>query len=97
MLIGKSLRDTQDGVTMKTSSPLRRKEPAMLLLLRFTGHKKLASVLGLVTTIAGLTFGVVTHNHMWLITSLVGLGLSFLQIRHQRQEAAAAGSAAGKS
>jgi hypothetical protein len=82
---------------MKSSSPLRRKEPAMLLLLRFTGHKKLASVLGLLTTFAGLAFGIVTHNHVWLITALLGLGLSFLQIRHQRQEAAAAGSAADKS
>jgi hypothetical protein len=89
----KNLRITQLGVTMKSSSPLRRKEPAMLLLLRFTGHKKLASVLGLLTTVAGLTFGILTHNHMWLITSLVGLGLSFLQLRHQRQEAS---SAAGR-
>ena len=65
----------------------------MLLLLRFTGHKKLASVLGLLTTFAGLAFGIVTHNHVWLITALLGLGLSFLQIRHQRREASAAGSA----
>jgi hypothetical protein len=40
----------------------------MLLLLRFTGHKK-----------------------------ILGLGLSFLQIRHQRREASAAGSATTKS
>ena len=65
----------------------------MLLLLRFTGHKKLASVLGLLTTFAGLAFGIVTHNHMWLITALLGLGLSFLQIRHQRREATAGGTA----
>jgi hypothetical protein len=26
---------------------------------------------------------------VWLITGLLGLGLSFLQIRHQRREAAA--------
>jgi hypothetical protein len=97
MLDEKILRDTQNDGTMKSSSPSRRKEPAMLLLLRFTGHKKLASVLGLLTTIAGLAFGVVTHNHVWLITALLGLALSFLQLRHQRREAAAAGPAAGKS
>ncbi len=64
----------------------------MLLLLRFTGHKKLATILGLLITVAGLTFAVVTHNHTWLITALVGLGLSFLQIRHQRREGSAAKS-----
>jgi hypothetical protein len=69
----------------------------MLLLLRFTGHKKLASVLGLLTTVAGLTFAVVTHNHVWLVTALLGLGLSFLQIRHQRREAAAGESSTGSS
>jgi hypothetical protein len=74
---------------MTLSSPSWRKEPAVLLLHRFTGHKKLASVLGLLTTVAGLAFGVVTHNHVWLVTALLGLGLSFL-IRHQRREAAAA-------
>jgi hypothetical protein len=59
----------------------------MVLLLRFTGHKKIATILSLLTTIAGLTFAVLTHNHTWLITGLVGLGLSFLQIRHQHREA----------
>jgi hypothetical protein len=39
---------------------------------------------------------VLTHNHVWLITGLLGLGLSFLQIRHQRREATA-GSTASKS
>ena len=68
----------------------------MLLLLRFTGHKKIANILSVLTTVAGLTLAVVTRNHVWLITGLLGLGLSFLQIRHQRR-AAAAGSAAGKS
>jgi hypothetical protein len=58
----------------------------MLLLLRFTGHKKLANILSLLTTVAGLTLAVLTHNHMWLITGLLGLGLSFLQLRHQRRE-----------
>jgi hypothetical protein len=28
---------------MGSSSPLRRKEPAMVLLLRFTGHTKIAA------------------------------------------------------
>ena len=60
----------------------------MVLLLRFTGHKKIATILSLLTTVAGLTFAVLTHNHTWLITGLVGLGLSFLQIRHQHREAA---------
>ena len=59
----------------------------MLLLLRFTGHKKLASILSLITTVAGLTFAIATHNHTWLIMSLAGLALSFLQIRHQHREA----------
>jgi len=62
----------------------------MVLLLRFTGHKKIATILSLLTTVAGLTFAVLTHNHTWLITGLVGLGLSFLQIRHQRREATTA-------
>jgi hypothetical protein len=30
---------------------------------------------------------------VWLVTALLGLGLSFLQIRHERREVAAAGSA----
>ena len=64
----------------------------MLLLLRFTGHQKLASVLGLLTTIASLTFGVITHNHVWLITGCLSLVLSAAQIRHQRQAGSAAGS-----
>ena len=51
------MRITQDGVTMESSSPPRRKEPAMLLLLRFTGHKKLASILSLLTTIADSAAG----------------------------------------
>ena len=59
----------------------------MLLLLRFTGHKKLANILSLLTTVAGLTLAVLTRNHVWLITGLLGLGLSFLQIRHQHREA----------
>ncbi|HEY6502284.1 MAG TPA: hypothetical protein VIZ20_22845 [Streptosporangiaceae bacterium] len=58
----------------------------MLLLLRFTGHKKIANILSLLTTVAGLTLAVVMHNHVWLITGLLGLGLSFLQLRHQRRE-----------
>jgi hypothetical protein len=58
----------------------------MLLLLRFTGHKKLATILGVLTSIAGLTLAVVTHNHTWLISAIVGLGLSFLQLRHQQRE-----------
>jgi hypothetical protein len=62
----------------------------MLLLLRFTGHKKTATILSLLTTIAGLTFAVLTHNHTWLITGLLGLGLSFPQIRHQHREATTA-------
>ena len=45
------------------------------------------------SSIWGLAFGIVTHNHMWLFTALLGLGLSFLQIRHQRREATAGGSA----
>ena len=61
----------------------------MVLLLRFTGHKKIANILSVLTTAAGLTLAVLTHNHVWLITGLPGLGLSFLQIRHQRREAAA--------
>jgi hypothetical protein len=92
MLNEKILRNAQNDGTMKSSTSLRRKEPAMLLLLRFTGHKKLASVLGLLTTIAGLAFAVVTHNHVWLVTALLGLGLSFLQIRHQRREASGRGT-----
>ena len=64
----------------------------MLLLLRFTGHKKIANILSVISTVAGLTLAVLTHNHVWLITGLLGLGLSFLQIRHQRREAAGAGS-----
>jgi hypothetical protein len=67
----------------------------MVLLLRFTGHKKIANLLSLLTTVAGLAFAIVTGNHSWLIMSIVGLGLSFLQIRHQRREAA--GSATTKS
>jgi hypothetical protein len=69
----------------------------MLLLLRFTGHKKVANILSALTTVVGLTLAVLTHNHMWLITGLLGLGLSFLQIRHQHREAAATGSPADKS
>jgi hypothetical protein len=69
----------------------------MLLLLRFTGHKKIANVLSLLTTVASLTFAVVTHNHVWLITGLLGLGLSFLQIRHQHREATATGSPTDES
>ena len=69
----------------------------MLLLLRFTGHKKIANVLSLLTTVAGLTLAVATRNHVWLITGLLGLGLSFLQIRHQHREATATGSPADKS
>jgi hypothetical protein len=59
----------------------------MLLLLRFTGHQKLASILGLLTTIAGFAVAVITGNHSWLIMSIASLGLSFLQIRHQHREA----------
>ena len=59
----------------------------MLLLLRFTGHKNIANILSVLTTAAGLTFAVLTGNHAWLITGLFGLGLSFLQIRHQHREA----------
>ena len=59
----------------------------MLLLLRFTGHKNIANILSVLTTAAGLTFAVITGNHAWLITGLLGLGLSFLQIRHQHREA----------
>ena len=66
------------------------KETAMLLLLRFTGQKKLASVLGLFSAIAGLALGVVHHNHVWLFTALLGAGASFLRTRHQRREAAGA-------
>ena len=69
----------------------------MVLLLRFTGHKKLANILSLLTTVAGFAFAIVTRNHSWLIMSIAGLGLSFLQIRHQRREGSAAGSAATKS
>jgi hypothetical protein len=67
----------------------------MVLLLRFTGHKKIATILSLLTSVAGLTFAVLTHNHTWLITGLLGLGLSFLQIRHQHREAT--GSATPKA
>jgi hypothetical protein len=59
----------------------------MLLLLRFTGHKKIANILSLLTTVAGFAFAIVTRNHSWLIMSVLGLGLSFLQIRHQHREA----------
>ena len=69
----------------------------MLLLLRFTGHKKIANILSLLSTAVGLTLAVVTHNHIWLIAGLLGLGLSFLQIRHQRREATATGSPNDKS
>jgi hypothetical protein len=69
----------------------------MLLLLRFTGHKKIANILSLLTTVAGFAFAIVTHNHAWLIMSLLGLGLSFLQIRHQRRKGPAAGSSGIKS
>jgi hypothetical protein len=62
----------------------------MVLLLRFTGHKKIATILSLLTTVAGLTFAVLTHNHTWLITGLAGLVLSFLQLRHQHREATTA-------
>jgi hypothetical protein len=58
----------------------------MLLLLRFTGHKKLATVLGLLTSVASVALAVVTHHQTWLITAIIGLGLSFLQLRHQRRE-----------
>lgn len=62
----------------------------MLLLLRFTGHKKLATILGVLTSVAGVALAVVTHHHnTWLITAIVGLGLSFLQLRHQRREGSA--------
>jgi hypothetical protein len=70
----------------------------MLLLLRFTGHKKIANILSLLTTVAGLTLAVVFHDQRWLITGLLGLGLSFLQIRHQRREGSAGpGDSAGQS
>ena len=51
----------------------------------------------LLTTVAGFALAIVTHNHSWLIMSIVGLGLSFLQIRHQRREAAATGSGADQA
>jgi hypothetical protein len=61
----------------------------MLLLLRYSGHSTIANILSVLTTVAGLTMAVVTHNHTWLITGLLGLGLSFLQIRRQHRVAAA--------
>ena len=67
----------------------------MLLLLRFTGHKKLANILSLLTTVAGFAFAIVTRNHSWLIMSIAGLGLAFLQLRHQHREAT--GSATPKA
>jgi hypothetical protein len=57
-LIRKNLRTAQSGARMRSSSQARRKEPAMLLLLRFTGHKKIANILSLLTTVAGLTLAV---------------------------------------
>ena len=69
----------------------------MLLLLRYSGHSTIANILSVLTTVAGLTLAVLTHNHVWLITGLLGLGLSFLQIRHQRREAAASGSDSSNS
>ncbi|HEX3751533.1 MAG TPA: hypothetical protein VHW06_13310 [Streptosporangiaceae bacterium] len=52
-----------------------------------TGHQKIASILSVLTTVAGLTFAIITGNHSWLIMSIASLGLSFLQIRHQHREA----------
>lgn len=34
----------------------------MLLLLRFTGHKNIANILSVLTTVAGLTFAVLTTD-----------------------------------
>jgi hypothetical protein len=57
----------------------------MLLLLRITGHKKIANILSLLTAVTGLALGVLTHSQMWLVTGLLGLGLSFLQLRRQHR------------
>jgi hypothetical protein len=54
-------------------------------------NKNIANILSVLTTVAGLTFAVLTGNHAWLITGLLGLGLSFLQIRHQHREATTVG------
>jgi hypothetical protein len=69
----------------------------MLLLLRFTGHKKIANVLSLLATVAGFACAIGAHHHSWLIMSFASLGLSCLQIRHQRREDSAAGSATTRS
>jgi positive regulator of sigma E activity len=61
----------------------------MLLLLRYSGHTKIANILSVLSTVAGLAMAVLTHNQTWLITGLLGLGLSFLQLRRQRRVAAA--------
>jgi D-alanyl-lipoteichoic acid acyltransferase DltB (MBOAT superfamily) len=67
----------------------------MLLLLRLTNHKKLATILGLLSNIAFLALAVVTHNHTLLISGVIFMGLSILQFRHQRREASASASRQG--
>ena len=60
----------------------------MLLLLRLTNHKKLATMLGLVFNVAFLTLGIVTHNRTLLISGGIFMALSVVQFRHQHSAAA---------
>jgi uncharacterized membrane protein (DUF441 family) len=59
----------------------------MLLLLRLTNHKKLATILGLISNVAFLALGVVTHNRTLLISGVIFMALSVVQFQHQRRAA----------
>jgi hypothetical protein len=65
----------------------------MLLLLRLTNHKKAAAILGLISNIAFLALGVVTHSRTLLISGVIFMALSVVQFRHQHSAAAASHSA----
>ena len=59
----------------------------MLLLLRLTNHKRLATILGLLSNIAFLALGVITRNHTLLISGVIFMALSVVQFQHQRRPA----------
>jgi hypothetical protein len=64
----------------------------MLLLIR-RRHPAVANVLGLLTTLITLAFGIVTHHESVLIMGAFSLLLSFVQFKYMlKQRTAKAGS-----